>query len=198
MSEVKLPDDMNKFPLFSSLLFLSSLFVACVPAVNPADAFPIASNQAWSMMASDATKRTNFQDEFKIGSDFQVENGYTFVTIQSQKFGGLAAFDPKNNLFNITLFTDSNPSASQTKVVSCFILYSGQKAPMYTGESYFGTFSEITSQVSGSAKGGQCTASQSRSMLSANKTPSDFKLNSLKSAISNLEQATIKFSQHNR
>ena len=42
---------------------------------------------------------------------FKVENGYTFVSVQSNKFGGLAAFDPKNNLFNITLFTDSNPTA---------------------------------------------------------------------------------------
>jgi hypothetical protein len=187
---------MKKLPLLSGLLFLSSLFVACVPAVNPADAFPIAANQAWTMVATDTVKRLNFQDNFKIGSDFQVENGYTFVTIQSQKFGGLAAFDPKNNLFNITLFMDSSSNSRQAKVMSCFIRYGGQKAPIYTGESYFGTFSEITSQVSSSANGGQCTASQSHSMLSANQNLSDSKLNSLKLAIFNLEQATIKFSQH--
>jgi hypothetical protein len=184
-----------KLPLFSGLLFLSSLFVACVPAVNPADAFPIAANQAWSMVATDTVKRLNFQDSFKIGSDFKVENGYTFVSVESNKLGGLAAFDPKNNLFNITLFTELSATASQTKVMSCFLLVSGQRAATYIGSAYFGTFNEVTDQI-GKTNGGKCFASQSSSMLSANQNSSNSKLNSLKSAIFNLEQATIKFSQH--
>jgi hypothetical protein len=186
---------MKKLPLLSGLLFLSSLFVGCVPAVNPADAFPIAANQSWSMIATDTIKRLNFQDNFKIGSDFKVENGYTFVSVESNKLGGLAAFDPKNNLFNITLFTELSATASQTKVMSCFLLVSGQRAANYTGTAFFGTFKEVTDQI-GKTDSGKCVASQSSLMLSKTQNPIDSKLNSLKSAVSNLEQATIKFSQH--
>jgi hypothetical protein len=88
------PSDMLKLHIISGLLFLSSLFISCVPAVNPADSFPIASNQAWDIVARGGIKKT-FLDTFKVGTDFRVEKCITLVSLESNKFGGAAAFDPK-------------------------------------------------------------------------------------------------------
>jgi hypothetical protein len=184
---------MKKLHLFSGLLFLSSLFVSCAPAVNPAETFPIAPSQAWKMLANGTAKGQTFTDDFRIGTDFELKNGFYLVSVQSNKFGGVAVFDPKNNVFNVTLFTETVVSVSSSKVMSCFLLYDGKRLPSYIGAAFFGTIGDITNQLDNPQNAGRCIASQADSKLSGAKRISDHELVTLQPALEKLEHVALEY-----